>query len=362
MRIAVVSQTDNPWTEPYVRAFLAAGHDVRVFSFYRGDLKGVDVVPLSGKRPPWIPRELWFFTVLPRLRRGLRAFAPEVVFSPYISSNGVTTALVWGGACVVSARGSDVNPGADGRLPTWPWLHRRLIRFACRRAAAVHAVSAELVEKVAACGVERDRISCFPLGVDVEVFRPAEAPRAGPPRLVCTRRQESIYRNDVIVEALARLGSAGISFRCAMVGGGPLLEERKEQARRLGLEQVEFTGQVSPERMIEILKGVDVYVSASLSDGTSSSLLEAMAAGLFPVVSRIRGNRDWVRDGETGIFFDPCDVTGLAGALTRALGDPALRARAALENRALVVRLASREANMKRMLALVEKAATEWRT
>lgn len=361
IRIAVVSQTDNPWTEPYARAFQAAGHEVRVFSFHRGTLEGVDVVPLSGKRPWWVPREAWFLTALPRLRSGLLAFTPDVVFSPYISSNGVTTAFTWSGPAVVSARGSDVNRGADGRLPTFSWLHRRLIRFACSRASAIHAVSEELAERLAACGVERARISCFPLGVDVRRFLPAERPREGPGRIVCTRRQERIYNNDVVLEALARLMRAGAAFRCVMAGGGPLLEERKEQARRLGLSQVEFTGQIAPERMCEVLRSSDIYVSASLSDGASSSLLEAMATGLLPVVSRIRGNLDWIRHGKTGLLFTAGDVAELEGALRRALEEPGLREGAAVENRALVERLGSRESNMRRMLELVERAAAERR-
>jgi glycosyltransferase involved in cell wall biosynthesis len=357
MRIAVVSQTDNPWTGPYARAFLAAGHAVQIFSFHLGELAGVQVTPLSPKRPWWVPREIWFLGVLPRLWRGLREFAPDVVFSPYVTSNGVTTALVWNGAYVVSARGSDVNRGADGRLPTWPWLHRRLIRLACSRAAGIHAVSEELAERMAESGVERQRISCFPLGVDVGALRPS-APRAeGPPTIVCTRRQEEIYRNDVIVEALSRLSGEGIAFRCVMVGGGPLLAERKEQARRLGLSGVEFAGQIPPERIGRILQESDIYISASLSDGTSSSLLEAMACGIFPVVSRIRGNFDWIRDGATGFFFDPGDVEGLALALRRAVEDGSLRESAARINRELVERCGSRDANMARMLELLKSAA-----
>ncbi|HXI03742.1 MAG TPA: glycosyltransferase family 4 protein, partial [Candidatus Saccharimonadales bacterium] len=196
------------------------------------------------------------------------------------------------------------------------------------------------------------------LGVDLRRFSPAgEASGGGAPGIVCTRRQEAIYANHVIVAALGRLAKEGAAFRAVMVGGGPLLESRREQARRLGVASIEFTGQIARDRLGEILRASRIYVSASLSDGTSSSLLEALATGLFPVVSRIRGNLDWIRDGETGLLFDPGDEEGLARALRRALGDEDLRARAAKENRELVEREGSLDRNMERMLSLLDRAA-----
>src|SRR4029079_13645664 len=84
----------------------------------------------------------------------------------------------------------------------------------------------------------------------------------------------------------------------------------------------------------------EVYVSASRSDSTSQSLLEAMAAGALPVVSDIPGNREWVTDGEranagdrrglVGLaqLFAPGDAQGLADAVERALGGAAWAGRA----------------------------------
>ena len=68
---------------------------------------------------------------------------------------------------------------------------------------------------------------------------------------------------------------------------------------------MELTGQLPLARVGELLREADVYVSAATSDGTSSSLLEAMASGAFPVVTSIRANRDWLEDGSTGLFFEP---------------------------------------------------------
>ena len=74
----------------------------------------------------------------------------------------------------------------------------------------------------------------------------------------------------------------------------------------------------------------EIYVSTSRSDSTSQSLLEAMAAGLYPVVSDIAGNRPWIgtradaasRYGARGILVPPGDAAALADALEAVAADP----------------------------------------
>jgi glycosyltransferase involved in cell wall biosynthesis len=73
---------------------------------------------------------------------------------------------------------------------------------------------------------------------------------------------------------------------------------------------VRFIGRVSHDSMSGLLGQSDIYVSTSLSDGTSVSLLEAMAAGAFPVVTDIPANLEWIRDGENG-FLVPVNEEGL---------------------------------------------------
>jgi glycosyltransferase involved in cell wall biosynthesis len=187
---------------------------------------------------------------------------------------------------------------------------------------------------------------------------PAEGRRADlPPRVVCTRHQESVYANETIVEALALLRADALDVRATLLGGGALLEERRAQIRELGLEDVvDLPGHQPPELVRRALQTASVYVSASTSDGASSSLLEAMACGLFPVVSAIPANLAWIEDGATGLLFEPGDTRGLAEALRRAALDADLRASAALRNRALVLREGNLTRNLSRMEALLERA------
>jgi glycosyltransferase involved in cell wall biosynthesis len=85
-----------------------------------------------------------------------------------------------------------------------------------------------------------------------------------------------------------------------------------------------------------------------------------MACGLFPVVTDIRANREWVEDGETGLVFAPGDPLSLATALTSALDlDGGRWEPARTRNRDLVVRTGNVRTNMRRMEQLLTRASDE---
>src|SRR6185295_18103430 len=100
--------------------------------------------------------------------------------------------------------------------------------------------------------------------------------------------------------------------RLVIAGDGSLRLALERMAREmLPAGRFEFVGRLEPAPLAELLGRAEVYLSASLSDSTSVSLLEAMASGAVPVVSDIEGNREWVRDGEGARLFAAGDVAAL---------------------------------------------------
>lgn len=360
MRILMICHYDAPWTPLYARSFLAHGHAVKVLSFSPGKIEGVDV-EFIGNEPYSIDRDKHvFLTRLPRINRTIREFKPDLLFAGYVISNGLSAVLAkFGGPVVLSAQGSDIQP-MYGHAPSG-WKHRLRQAFAgfvCRRATRIHAVSPRIADAVERLGVSRDRIDIFATGVDLRRFQPDPAmPRPQGATLVCTRKHRPIYDNATIIEACGRLKAAGRRFKLLMVGSGELTDTLREQARRVGAaDDVEFTGNRPHYELPGLLRSADVYLSASLSDGTSASLLEALASGLFPVVSRIPANEAWVTDGRSGLMFDCGNVDQLAAALTRAIDDAELRRSAFETNRRTVERDGDFDQNMQKMEALLARA------
>jgi glycosyltransferase involved in cell wall biosynthesis len=351
MRIAILGHTNAPWTPYYARSFQQKGHVVKVGSFASDPIEGVDCEWLGRSNSRVDDNPLSYLFGVRRARRMLERFHPDVVFAPYLSSNGLAAALSWKGPLVLCAVGGDVLQQGE-RSDPGAFVQKQVVRFVSRRAAAIQAVSEELSEAMVALGVPAERISCFPVGVDVEVFRrsPPEDPSAREKTLICTRKYDHVYENHVVLEALGILRDAGRDVRAVLLGDGPLLEPRKEQARRLCLgNRVDFLGNVPHERLAGHLSQARVYVSASSSDGTSASLMEAMAVGCFPVVSRIRANEAWIEHGRNGLLFELGDARDLARQVERALGDSALVEEAATLNRERVQADADMRTNMDRL-------------
>jgi glycosyltransferase involved in cell wall biosynthesis len=191
------------------------------------------------------------------------------------------------------------------------------------------------------------------MGVEPGRFGSGTKRPARPLVVLSTRRLEPVYAVETLLSAFQLLSEeerAGFDLRIA--GNG----SRERALHHLaGPLPVTFLGWLATADLDRELERTHVYVSTSLSDSTSVSLLEAMAAGCLPVVSDIPANREWVRDSETGLLFACGDAPGLAACLRRAAGDAELRRCAALENRRTIAERANWDANM----SLVERLFTD---
>jgi glycosyltransferase involved in cell wall biosynthesis len=210
-------------------------------------------------------------------------------------------------------------------------------------------------------GVMRDRTLVLPFGIDLEKFpfRPREELFGDGIRAVCNRSLGSpVYDIPTDLRGVAGARQRGADVRLSLPGTGRLAGEMKNLAAELGIaDTVAFGAGYSNDQVPAMLADHDVYISASHWDGASISLMEAMACGIFPVVSDIPANREWLEDGETGLFFRPGDAQALAEILADLPGRRDLIARAVQANRETILRRADRRANLATLLNALESAA-----
>jgi glycosyltransferase involved in cell wall biosynthesis len=126
--------------------------------------------------------------------------------------------------------------------------------------------------------------------------------------------------------AAARVAAAEPRARFVLIGDGPARQELERRAASLGLrERVRFHGEVEdPERL---LPGLDLLAQPSLWEGFGLSVVEAMAAGVPVVASRVGGIPEAARDESEAVLVPPGDATRLAEAMVSLLRDPARAAR-----------------------------------
>lgn len=182
----------------------------------------------------------------------------------------------------------------------------------------------------AKAGVPEARITYLPWGVDldtftfhgpwIDAFLLGVPPHA--PLVVSLRAHEPIYRVGEILEAFARVPRRldvheDFPDPYLIIGHeGSLTESLRRTAADLGIaDRVRFIGRVAESDLVPLLGRAACYVSASEVDGTSVTLLQAMACGTPVIVSATPGNLDWVVDGETGFTFPTGDVEALAQVL-----------------------------------------------
>jgi len=249
-----------------------------------------------------------------RLRQAIARWQPRVVHAHQANSVAWHAVRAAGGRVpvVVTLWGSDVLT-----LPQRSPLHRWLVRRTLRRASAWTADAQVLLQAAAALAADGPAERAWiPLGID----RPPAAEGAvRERRILSCRLHKPLYRIDAIVDAFARLPPACDGWILEVAADGPERAALERRAAALGLgARVEFSGLLAPEALARAYRRSAVFVSVPVSDGTSVSLLEAMAAGCLPVLSDLPANREWVQDGRDGLLVAGLD--GLTAALERAIG------------------------------------------
>ncbi len=124
----------------------------------------------------------------------------------------------------------------------------------------------------------------------------------------------------VLLRALPAVLAAFADAGCVLAGEGPSRPGLEAEARRLGVqERVVFLGH--RRDVPTVLAALDLFVQPSIYEGFGLSLLEAMAAGLPIVASRVGGIKELVEDGATGVLVRPQDPGALGEAIVRLLRD-----------------------------------------
>lgn len=163
--------------------------------------------------------------------------------------------------------------------------------------------------------------------VDLARFRCTSHGRRDSPHLVVTRNLEPIYDIATAIDAFAEVRASYPGARLSVAGSGPELGRLREQAARLGLAgAVDFTGRLNPDQVAALYQSADLMLNPSRVDNMPNSVLEALAAGLPVVSTRVGGVPYLVRDGVTALLVEAGDARAMAAAVLRVLGDAELAA------------------------------------
>jgi glycosyltransferase involved in cell wall biosynthesis len=310
----------------------AAGAEIHVITRRAGTLpgeetlEGVRIHRLAAPGPKAIASLV--FTALALLR--LRGLRPDVVhayslFSP--ATIGVLARRILRVPVVVKVlrggRAGDVErlrrkPLSGLRVAA---LRRSIDRFI--------SISQEIDDELEALGIDENRRIAIPNGVDVRRHRPCEpderrALRASlglpeGPLLAYVGRLVPEKRVDLLLSVWRDMGERPANATLLIVGGGPC----EAELRRNASDDVRFAGEV--DDVTPWLRAADLFVLPSATEGLSNALLEAMAAGLPIVATRVGAAAELIDDGRSGRLVPAEDEPAMREAL-QGLLDPRGRA------------------------------------
>ena len=146
-----------------------------------------------------------------------------------------------------------------------------------------------------------------------------------------------------LVDACRLLVDRGRSFRCEIVGDGPLRAMLQQQVEALGIgEQVRLSGPLPYPEVVERYRHATAFVLPCIvapdgdRDGIPNVILEAMAAAVPVVSTPVSGIPEVLRDGETGLVVPEGDARAVADAIERLIDDPPLGTQLGAAARAFV--------------------------
>ena len=339
--------------------------DVYLVTYIDDDLPGnIAVLRQRGlniihHRPKYLHKlqKFLFFSKVRDFKKIIRDIKPDIIHSGFVWKDGFLAALSGFHPHLLMPWGCDVL-----RHPDMSRLCRQIVKYTLKKADAIVcdclAVKARIEDMVKR--KEEDFI-IFSYGIDPKVFNKQNKGSGFRKKLglenkkvlISTRNLYFVYNVKLIIKALPMILSQEPEVRVIIVGSGPEENNLKKIVKdmRLG-DFVHFVGTVPNNELPVYLNDSDIYVSTSLSDGTSQSLMEALACGLPVVVTDVPANMEWVKDEEGGFIVSKADADMLAEKTIKLLRDPELREKMGIVN----LEIAQRKADWNKNFDKLQKA------
>lgn len=265
--------------------------------------------------------------LLVALRKIIRDFKPDLIQAGPIQRSAFLVALNGFRPLVTMSWGYDLlHDVQNGRA--WEWA----TRFTLKRTSAFVGDCDTIRNLAIQYGMGAERIVTFPWGANIQKYTPADNKAQVAIRqrlgwsdeafvLLSTRGWEPIYGVEDLAKAFVRAARQHTELRLIMLGNGSLAPTIRRIFQQGGvMAQVHFPGQISQEKLPDFYQAADLYISTSHSDGTSISMLEALASGTPVLLTDIPGNQEWITEpGEVGWLFKDGEAESLTNGIFHAI-------------------------------------------
>ncbi|MBK6795187.1 MAG: glycosyltransferase family 4 protein [Anaerolineales bacterium] len=322
MRILYFSLGYSTHDYRFLKAISDGGHDVH-FVQLEGNRRQVESrsVPENVHQVIWKGgREAFTWSKLPALvldfKRLLRDLKPDLIHAGPIQTCAFIAVLAGASPLLTMSWGFDLM---DDVHKGWMWEFAT--KYTLKRSTFFTSDANVTKDKAFVYGMNPDKTIVFPWGVNLEHFSKKEERKESEGFvLFCNRSWETRYGVDVLARAFVKVARQREDVRLILLGGGSQGANIRKIFQSGGVDEyVTYGGQISQTELPRWYHMADLYISPSHVDGSSVSLMEALACGLPCLVSDIPANKEWVFENQNGWLFRDGDVDHLAEKILAAM-------------------------------------------
>lgn len=353
MRILYFTQSQTPHDLRFLNALAQTDHQVAVLCLEEAEgrlwptgieeLKWPQIVAESSRKTPAL--------LVRGFREVVRQFSPDVVHAGPIQKVAAIAARAGVHPLLSMSWGSDLLMEAERS-----WRSAWLAHYTLRRTDLLAVDCNTVVKKALDLGYHGP-LAVFPWGVDLQHFSPdgkselrAQLGWQNEFVLLSNRSLEPLYSVETIAWAFILASQQNDRLRLMIFGSGSQEAKIRALLEKAGLlDRVYFGGFAALDRLLDVYRSADVYLSASHSDGSSVSLMEALACARPVIVSDIPSNQEWVKPAQQGWLFKDGDAQDLSVKMLEAAASPHL-AEMAANNRHLAEERADWTKNFQKLL------------
>ena len=309
----------------FLISMVKSGYDVNLVSYHPQpvarniqEIKGIKIYHY----PPKLLKKSLFFNKVFHFKKVIKMIKPDILHSVNVTNVSFLAALTGFHPHLVMPMGSEILI-----YPAKNKLVKIINNFVFSKADWV-TCDAEYVKSkiIIDYKYDKNKITVFPWGIELDMFQTSNSKNilreklgwADKTIIVMNRHFEMVYDHVTMIKAFRLSIRENNGLRLLLIGGGYLKEKISELISEFKLDEYVFmTGRVSRDEMVLLLNESDIYLSTSISDGTSVSLLEAFACNKPVIVSDIPCNREWVKNGKNGYLANIRDEFDFSDAIIK---------------------------------------------
>lgn len=342
MKICFLGDAASIHIRRWCEFFRDKGDKVSIISFNKAEIPGVEVhfvgdsLNINGDGG-----NIGYLKKVRLIKSLVKEIKPDILNAHYLTSYGFIGTLINYKPLIVSTWGSDILVTPKKNI-----VYNALTRFVINKATLITSDSNFMSKEIISLGGKAEKVVTAPMGINNSEFNNKDENRENQ-TFLSMRTLCDNSNIDCILKAFKIVLETYKDAKLVITNSGEKRDNILNLIKELSLEDnVEYLGFINRETVIKLLKTSTVYISIPTSDSTSVTLLEGMASGIFPIVSDLPANREWIIDNKNGYILNSTDEKNLSELMIKSIINDNLKKDAKSINESIINERAIWDDNM----------------